>query len=363
MRKSRLSRKKSRANIVYNNSRQNEKKEFIKGRFNVYSNEISIKPSSSGVSHDQSEYDTIGCSMISYAEVNNWWINMIKENKINTKSLQEIFLTNYKEKNPTDATDHTGINIMCLDRITDSTDKKIEKILLNDGSMPSIQPGLNVLISCYSTRVAVRLNNDETYGNKNGYYYIGFENIIFFVNNVILMPNKDNKFEYNFVDFSTTNISNSLTEKIKLRLNKFRDHILTSSPPSTYFTKINILTILRKIAEAITSNIKITNSMVEITKRNGTVFTTMEQFQTDIDGTEIDPTEFIDTTITTPILAKSHTSPSKSSARSVSTESSASKVSTDSTESSASTVSTKSATPTHSESRKTTTRKLSRSLL
>jgi len=353
MRKNRSSRKKSRANLIYNSRMQKNKTNFIQNRFNVYSNIISIKPSSSGSSHDQREYDTIGCSMIPYPEVNNWWIDLVNTTQMNGESLRSIFLGRYRYRNPDDMVFHTGINIMCLDRIVDRTDEKIRKILLNNGTMPSIEPGLNILISCYSSAVAAELNRDTTYGNRNGYYYMGFDGAIFLVNNVILMPDK--KFEYKFVDFSTKNISDSLTEKIKTRLNNFRDNILTSVPPATYFTRANLLDKIVTIANAARTGTDVSNKMAGVSRKDGTIFTTMDKFQTDIIGTEIDPTNFIRTTITTPILAKSSTSPP---APAEAAASSAAAVSTESSTSSAS-----SASSAAELNEKTRTRKRSRSYL
>jgi len=369
IRKNRSSRKKSRTNLVYNEGMQKNKTNFIQNRFNVYSNKISIKPSSSGSSHDQREYDTIGCSMISHTEVNKWWIDLVNTTQMNGESLRSIFLARYRYRNPAEPIIHTGINVMCLDRIVDRTDEKIRKILNATTvrtmpiTMPTIEPGLNILISCYSSAVAAELNKHSTYGNSKGYYYMGFDGAIFLVNNVILMPDK--KFEYKFVDFSTNNISDSLTEKIKTRLNNFRDNILTSVPPATYFTKADLVDKIATIANAVRTGTDVSNKMAGVSKKDGTVFTTMDKFRTDIVDTEIDPTNFIRERITMPILAKSSTSPAApaeaaaSAASSASSASSAAAVSTESSISSASSA----AAVTPESNEKTRTRKRSRSYL
>jgi len=217
-----------------------------------------------------------GCIALGDPEVNAKWIDLFTSPVPVDKgsiSLQDKFLRKYRLLHPEDLVPHIGLNFICLDNNLTHAHGKAVSI---KGSSLS-EPGLNIIISCTSTVTAKDLNDDPEVGNSSGYYYIGFDDNVHFVNNVFILPsvksnlNISNDFKHKtnasvqsriqnrFTNFTKKVIgekdfsfapSNSVENRIRKLAELDAWH---KGPQSVYFTKENIiaklLTLVSKLDE------------------------------------------------------------------------------------------------------------------
>ena len=300
MTRTRKRHRRARANTINNPTNRNRRFTRLKTKFPIG------KPSTI----NYIEFDTIGCAIYSSPEVNDFWKRLL-ENTVggtDTRTLKDVFLARYKTLHPEDKTDHTGINILCMDNNSEMTHAKVQTIK----GMPP-QPGLNLILSCSTSDTSRRLNRDkDLFGNKQGYYYIGFVDAIHPMDNVIFMSNA----RMSNLDVLIESID-KMTDSVLTKLEELKTTILTPSirNPCHYFTETNLLTKIRSLIPTLEIQSRedakpkgeqlgyekypfITEKLGSFEKENGTLFTTKEKLESDTEGMRIDTRAFIGTYLT-----------------------------------------------------------------
>jgi len=113
--------------------------------------------------------------------------------------LHRFFTLNTSINNKNDSDAYPGIHVMCLDfpayyKLGIKFDQTTNIALLKEKLLPYMEPGLNILLSCSRYDLISNLNDDKVNTEKGpakGYYYLGFDKNIHYINNVIFMPKKD----------------------------------------------------------------------------------------------------------------------------------------------------------------------------
>lgn len=255
------------------------------------------------------EFDTIGCAIYSSPEVNDFWKRLLQNTVggADMRTLKDVFLARYRILHPEDAMDHTGINILCMDNNSEMSYAKVNTIK----RMPP-QPGLNLILSCSTSDISRRLNRDKEFGNRQGYYYIGFYDAIHPMDNIIFMTNARMLTAEVLIESI-----DKMTDLILTKLEDFKTTMFTSSSknPCHYFTETNLLTKIRSLIPTLqiqsVEDAKpkaeqlgdakypfINEAYGSFRTEDGTLFTDKATLESDTEGMRIDTRAFIETYLT-----------------------------------------------------------------
>jgi len=181
--------------------------------------------------------------------------------------LHRFFTLNNSINNRNDTDKYSGIHVMCLDfpayyKLGIKFDQTTDITLLKEKLLPYMEPGLNILLSCSRYDLISLLNDDKVNTEKGpakGYYYLGFDKTIHYINNIILMPKRD-IYSQNLqgeIQPAIFNYAQNTKQTYLNRLQKEMDAVVQFflKRESVYFTKsailakLNILVALIKTAD------------------------------------------------------------------------------------------------------------------
>jgi hypothetical protein len=151
-----------------------------------------------------------------------------------------------------------GIHLLCLDKVeaiairnfvqgtVHGNPDTIAKQTIFRYIQSAAQPGLTILLSCSQSDLIKMLNDttlNPTKGPSAGYYYLGFDKNIHYVNNIVVMPTGESySAELDALEpiqFTEQNTTNSYLQKVDATFQVAIQTILKKG--AVYFTTKNIL--------------------------------------------------------------------------------------------------------------------------
>jgi len=172
------------------------------------------------------------------------------------KSYRDLFLEKTGVGNDPE---QLGLHLLCLDKVEAIAIRNFAQGPALHGNPDTVaketifryiqsaaQPGLTILLSCSQSDLIKMLNDtalNPTKGPSAGYYYLGFDKNIHYVNNIVVMPTGESySAELDALEpiqFTEQNTTNSYLQKVDATFQAAIQTILSKG--AVYFTTKNIL--------------------------------------------------------------------------------------------------------------------------
>ena len=171
------------------------------------------------------------------------------------KTYRDVFLAKAGVGNDPE---ETGIYLICIDNLESITMRSFVQATAYDNPyeaakqgafryIPTVaKPGLNIVLSCSQSDVIKMLNDttlNPTKGPSAGYYYLGFDKNIHYVNNIVVMPTgepySNDLYALEPIQFMNQNTTDSYLERVETTFQRAIQKILEKG--AVYFTTKNIL--------------------------------------------------------------------------------------------------------------------------